>query len=251
MRTIPETTVRWLCNSEIPRVRFQARKLFGKKTDRRILYNDPLINKLFASLEDWDEEILKQHNKPDLAMHRLCLLADSGVRAKDKEMKPVINRILNTFGEDGLPRINILIPKAFRGSGEVEKEWIICDYPQILYSLLKIGVENNQIRRSLEFLSGLHLENGYPCTSSMKAFRGPGPITDFCPIASLYALKALNQNPETAKSQAAAAAVESLLGHWEHRGEKKHFLFGIGTDYKKLKYPMIWYKHPPCSGGPM
>ncbi len=75
----------------------------------------------------------------------------------------------------------------------------------------------------------------------MKNFRGPGPKNDFCPVASLYSLKALNQDSETAKSDAASIAAESLLGHWEHRGGKKHFLFGIGTDFKKLKYPMIWY----------
>ena len=32
-----------------------------------------------------------------------------------------------------------------------------------------------------------------------------------------------------------------LLSHWEKQGEKKYYLFGIGTDYKKLKYPLIWY----------
>ncbi len=25
------------------------------------------------------------------------------------------------------------------------------------------------------------------------------------------------------------------------RGQKKYFLFGIGTDFHKLKYPLIWY----------
>ncbi|MFP4383971.1 MAG: hypothetical protein ACLFST_09415 [Spirochaetia bacterium] len=47
----------------------------------------------------------------------------------------------------------------------------------------------------------------------MPKFRGPGPADDFCPIASLYALKALNQDEETRKSEAA------------------HF----------AKYPMSWY----------
>ncbi len=144
MRTIPVTTIDWLCNSELPRVNFKARVLFNRKHDRRDLYRDSLLKKLVSSLEDWDAEVLKQHNKPDLGMHRLCLLADSGVRAADEEIKPVVSRILKTFGDDNLPRINILIPKVFRGSGEVEKTWIICDYPQILYSLLKMGVKNDQ-----------------------------------------------------------------------------------------------------------
>ena len=31
------------------------------------------------------------------------------------------------------------------------------------------------------------------------------------------------------------------MTHWELRGQKKYFLFGIGTDFHKLKYPFVWY----------
>ncbi|MBI9104465.1 MAG: hypothetical protein JEY99_18770 [Spirochaetales bacterium] len=239
---IPQETIDWLNNSEIPRVRFKARSIFEKDADRQDLFTDPLIKDLIASLmNDWDEEILKQHNKPDLCMHRFCLLADSGVRWDDKEAKPLIDKVLKTFKSDSLPRVRILIPKIFRGSGEVEEEWIICDYPQILYGLLKMGVNNDLIKTSLEFLATLSRENGYPCTSSMEKFRGPGNKSDFCPIASLYGLKALNLSPETRSSEAAENAAKSLLTHWEKRGEVKHYLFGIGTDFRKLKYPLLWY----------
>ncbi len=32
-----------------------------------------------------------------------------------------------------------------------------------------------------------------------------------------------------------------LLEHWEKQGERKLFMFGIGTDFRKLKYPFVWY----------
>lgn len=32
-----------------------------------------------------------------------------------------------------------------------------------------------------------------------------------------------------------------LLGHWKRQKERKIYLFGIGTDFRKLKYPLIWY----------
>ena len=32
-----------------------------------------------------------------------------------------------------------------------------------------------------------------------------------------------------------------LLRHWQDRGRQKYFLFGIGSDFCKLKYPFIWY----------
>jgi len=32
-----------------------------------------------------------------------------------------------------------------------------------------------------------------------------------------------------------------LLWHWQHQRERKLYLFGIGTDFRKLKYPFVWY----------
>jgi hypothetical protein len=32
-----------------------------------------------------------------------------------------------------------------------------------------------------------------------------------------------------------------LLHHWQSRHEKKYFLFGMGTDFAKLKFPFVWY----------
>lgn len=32
-----------------------------------------------------------------------------------------------------------------------------------------------------------------------------------------------------------------LLWHWEHQKGRTLYLFGIGTNYRKLKYPFVWY----------
>jgi hypothetical protein len=32
-----------------------------------------------------------------------------------------------------------------------------------------------------------------------------------------------------------------LLGHWEHQRERKIYMFGIGTDFRNLEYPFVWY----------
>jgi hypothetical protein len=44
-----------------------------------------------------------------------------------------------------------------------------------------------------------------------------------------------------ASKRAARIGIEMLLGHWVRQTERKLFLFGIGTDYRKLKYPFVWY----------
>ena len=42
-------------------------------------------------------------------------------------------------------------------------------------------------------------------------------------------------------SPAVHTGIEMLLGHWERQTERKLYLFGIGTDYRKLKVPFVWY----------
>ena len=32
-----------------------------------------------------------------------------------------------------------------------------------------------------------------------------------------------------------------LLWHWEHQNERKIYMFGIGTTFRRLKYPFVWY----------
>jgi len=86
-------------------------------------------------------------------------------------------------------------------------------------------------------------ENGWRCTAApeLGKFKGPGRRADPCPIANVYALKALSFLPEFLDHPVTHLGAESLLNHWQHRAESKPYLFGIGTDFHKLKYPFIWY----------
>ncbi|NIV31660.1 MAG: hypothetical protein GWN58_19875 [Anaerolineae bacterium] len=54
-------------------------------------------------------------------------------------------------------------------------------------------------------------------------------------------MRALAQVPELAESRAVRAGAELLLEHWERQRERKLYLFGIGTDFRKLKFPFVWY----------
>ena len=47
--------------------------------------------------------------------------------------------------------------------------------------------------------------------------------------------------PQYLDSPATRTGVAMLLDHWAQRGERKFYLFGIGTDFRKLKYPFVWY----------
>jgi hypothetical protein len=100
-----------------------------------------------------------------------------------------------------------------------------------------------RVQRAVEHLVSLVDENGWRCVAApeLGKFRGPGRKADPCPIANVFALKALSQVPEMLDSPATRAGAEMLLWHWEHQGERKIYMFGIGTDFRKLKYPFVWY----------
>jgi hypothetical protein len=144
-----------------------------------------------------------------------------------------------------------------------------CDAPTLLYALLAFGPSTlrrgsgqallrtglgddelcpepveGRVQKALEHLVGLVDENGWRCKAAPEfgeTFNGPGRKEDPCPIVNVYALKALSQVPELLDSPATRAGAEMLLWHWEHQTERKIYLFGIGTDFRKLKYPFVWY----------
>jgi hypothetical protein len=110
--------------------------------------------------------------------------------------------------------------------------------------LLGLGLGSDpRVQRAAEHLAGLAEENGWRCcaSSELGKFKGPGRWADPCPIANVYALKALSLAPSLVDSPATRAGTEMLLWHWAHQKERKLYLFGIGTDFRKLKYPYVWY----------
>ena len=99
------------------------------------------------------------------------------------------------------------------------------------------------IHTAARHLASLSFDNGWPCTvaSELGKFRGPGRKTDPCPYATLITLKALAQIPEWRDSRACSIGAETLLKLWEQRKERRPYLFAMGTDFAKLKAPLIWY----------
>jgi hypothetical protein len=80
-------------------------------------------------------------------------------------------------------------------------------------------------------------------------FRGPGRKADPCPIANVYALKALSLVLELLDSPATRQGVEMLLGHWERRAEVKQAdaqgRYTAGSMYQAWKrWPFADKKQP-------
>jgi hypothetical protein len=103
--------------------------------------------------------------------------------------------------------------------------------------------DDERVQRAVEHLVSLVDEDGWRCVAApeLGGFRGPGRKDDPCPIVNVYALKALAQVPERVDSPATRTGTGMLLWHWERQTDRKLYLFGIGTDFRKLKYPLVWY----------
>ena len=210
----------------------------------------PQVGHLVSDLSAWGDRPLKRHNDASHPIYKLSTLADFGLQADDilpggtLEMFGIVDAIMSQQSNEGAFQTVLNIPERFGGTGQDAWSWMACDAPTLLYSLLALGLGSDpRLQSAVDHLVTLAHENGWRCAAAPEfgKFRGPGRKHDPCPIANVYALRALAQVPELAQSPAVLAGAEALLGHWERQRERKFYLFGIGTDFRKLKYPLVWY----------
>ena len=250
--TWQRSVISWLLSEGAPWVRYRTLvDLLDRSQDdpeviatRQAMLGHPAVQALIAEAATWPGYPLKRHNDAKHPLHKLAVLADFGLRADDPGMDRVIAAVMVHQSPEGAFQTVTLVPKAFGGTGEEMWTWMLCDAPTLLYALLGFGLgDDERVQAAVEHLVSLVRENGWPCAASpdLGKFRGPGRKADPCPIVNVYALKALSQVPGLFDSPATRAGVEMLLWHWEHQAERKIYLFGIGTDFRKLKYPFIWY----------
>lgn len=212
---------------------------------RAAMVSHPQVQTLVAQARTWAEQKpLKRHNDASHPLYALSTLADFGLRYDDPGMGLAVEAVLAHQAPAGALQTLLNIPPSFGGTGQDSWSWILCDTPTLLYALLAMGLEGDpRLRRAAEHLADQVEDNGWRCISApeLGGFHGPGRKADPCPIANVYALKALAQVPDLAGGRAAQLGVEMLLGHWQRQAERKLYLFGIGTDFRKLKYPFVWY----------
>ena len=202
------------------------------------------VQGLIDGAASWPGGPLKRHNDASHTIYKFSTLADFGVRADDPGMAAAIEAAMAHQAPEGAFQGLVNVPKTFGGTGEDTWTWMLCDAPTLLSSLLAMGLgDDGRVQQAVNHLLGLIDENGWRCivAPELGKFRGPGRKSDPCPIANVYALKALSQVADLLDSGPAHAGAEMLLWHWEHQGERKIYMFGLGTNFRKLKYPFIWY----------
>ena len=211
---------------------------------RHDMLADEAVQRLIAEVAEWPGPALTHHNDASHPLHKLVLLADLGLQVNDPGMRTVVERILERQSPEGAFEVTASIQQRYGGTGVTQPAWMLCDAPLVLYALASFGLEaDSRVRRAAEHLVALVRDNGWPCavTPSLGRFRGPGRQSDPCPYANLVALRALSRLPAWRDTLACRLGAEALLGLWEARRQQRPYLFAMGTDFAKLKAPLIWY----------
>ncbi len=240
-RTLVDLLDRPEDNAEMQAARAEMLAHLCRKEAKRL---HPQVQGLIDEAATWPGFALKRHNNAKHPIYALSTLADFGLRSTDPGMPPVVEAVMAHQSGEGAFQTKLRLYKRFGGIDGEHWTWMACDAPTLLYALLALGLEEYpRVQEALEHLVGLAEGNGWRCAAApeLGSFKGPGRREDPCPIANVYALKALSQVPELIDSPAARAGAEALLWHWGPECERKVYLFGIGKFFRRLKYPFVWY----------
>lgn len=241
----------WLLEGE-PFVEYRTRRdLLGRPEDdeatgaaRTAMLADPRIAALVDELSGWPCTVVASHKSAGQPFHKLTFLADLGLTVNDPGVDRIVSAVLGHQSEEGPFQLPTNIPVRFGGTGRDTWAWALCDAPLIVYALAKLGLRDDpRVRAALSHLVGLAREYGWPCAASKElgTFRGPGRKDDPCPFATLVMLKALSEADDLRDSPEARAGVEALLGLWTDSLTRHPYIFYMGTDFRKLKAPFVWY----------
>lgn len=182
---------------------------------------------------------LKRHSDASHPLNILLFLVDNGV---------IENHDLQTLNKEVMKSnfcLKMNIQKAYGGTGEPINTWMICDLPLTLYVSIKLNKSKilDVHKKYIKLITGMKEQNGWHCTNmgNIGKFRGPGKKDDECPLATLNVLKMLSLTKETEYVDEKENGINAIIKLWNDQKTRKEYLFGMGTDFRKLKYPMIWF----------
>ena len=247
-----QANIQWLLNAAEPWTRYRTYvDLLSHPAHharvsqvREEMVAHPQVQELINLAATWPGYPLKRHNDARHPLYALSTLADFGLRYDDPGLRPAIDKVLAHQAAEGAFQTKIRLYKHFGGLDGQYWTWMACDAPTLTYALVAMGLDDDvRVQQAVDHLLSLAQDNGWRCqvAPEIGGFHGPGRRDAPCPIANVYALKALSLRPEWQDSEAARRGVEVLLKSWGHEYNKKLYLFGTGTDFRKLKYPFVWY----------
>ena len=214
------------------------------KSARKSMLANAQVQNLVAELSGWPGTVISSHKSANQPFHKLTFLADLGLMANDAGVGTIVAHILKLQSTEGPFQLPMNIPTHYGGTGQNQWAWALCDAPLIVYALARFGLKDEPaVKTAIEYMVGLLHDNGWPCAVSKELgiFRGPGRKDDPCPFANLAMLKALSEFEERRDSSACHLGAEALLSLWSESTTRHPYMFYMGTDFRKIKVPFVWY----------
>ncbi len=248
---ISDTTIDWLLEGE-PWIEYRTRiDLLGQSerdplvvSARNAMLENIRVKILLTELSAWPWTVISSHKSAGQPFHKLTFLSDLGLKNTDPGIAEIVERIFMHRSTEGPFQLSANIPTHYGGTGQDVWAWALCDAPLIVYALANFGLGDTlEMKAAVKYLVGLVRENGWPCTVSKELgkFRGPGRKDDPCPFATLAMLKALSVIEGNRDSSACHTGVETILALWQDSKSQHPYMFYMGTDFRKLKSPFVWY----------
>ncbi len=247
MKEILEKCRAYLAQTDAPWIQYLLLPDTPKYSAIRITFkvqtlSDPRVQTLVDICQQWPDPPLQRHNDAKHPLHQMHILLDFGLGRSDEPIQRIANQIMMYQSEEGPFLSQNLIPKHFGGTGEAAFSWILCDAPLLLHFLIRAGYHDEpDVQSAIDHLASMVDDNGWRCKGSIPKFHGPGSRGDFCPFANLISLKVFSQLPEYHSEEFILDAIDSFFWHWLNTAERKVYLFAMGTHFRRLKYPLIWY----------
>jgi hypothetical protein len=246
-----QVPVEWLLEGE-PWIAYRTRVdlLDQQESDplvrsaRKSMLTNPLLQDLVNGLSGWPGTVIASHKSAGQPFHRLTFIADLGLTADDPGVDAIVARILEHQSDEGPFQLPMKVSARYGGTGQDQWAWALCDAPLIVYALVKFGMGNEpMVQAAIKYLTGLGRDNGWPCVVSKELgkFRGPGRKEDPCPFANLAMLKVMSEVDALRDSETSRIGAETLLSLWSESTTRHPYMFFMGTDFRKLKVPFIWY----------
>lgn len=206
---------------------------------------DPGTAELIRRLPDWEAaEKLSGHNDPRYGPNLANLLADMGMTAADH---PRITRLLDQFLDHQDVNNRFMAFGSAKSAAEPVWGTLPCDQHAVTEVLVRYGrADDHRVRRALDRigadLTATAQGPGWLCLPDpATGFRGPGRKADFCPQATLEALRVFAEVPASARPAGLESAARVALRAWRMRGTEKPYMFGHGIAFKTVKWPVTWY----------
>ncbi|MBI9048138.1 MAG: hypothetical protein JEZ00_01855 [Anaerolineaceae bacterium] len=212
--------------------------------DTEEVLQDNGVNALLDELSGWEDTYLDSHKKSQHLLHKATFLVDIGITIDEPRMRSFIELVHKHISTEGILETRIKTYERFGGSGQAEWHWMLCDAPLLTYiAITSGGLTADQAKPAVEYMISLRGEEGWLCKvdPNMGKFRGPGGAKLICPYATLLMLKLLALFPEYHHSEEVHHGINAILRLWDDRKARKPFLFAMGTDFQKVKAPLIWY----------